>query len=161
MATPEPEPAAADPEQAPLEDEPPAFADEAIEPAYGELVTPEPVGPLVGYNETFPHFEGAVGGCFGFTECRRVSGAGSYRSVARSLIDDLEAQGYGVDLRDDLEDTGRNVYELSPPNGDPIKYLLVFSDRDGSAIYVMSEEIMTLNELQSLQAQSQTVRHSG
>jgi len=119
-----------------------------------------PAGPLMSYGETFPHFQGAVEGCFGFNQCRRVSGAGSYRSVARSLISDLEAQGYDVDLRDDLEDTGRNVYELMPPDGDAIQYLLVFSDVDGSAIYVMSDTIMTLNDLQALQAPTQQSRQS-
>ena len=119
-----------------------------------------PAGPLVSYSDAFPHFEGAVGGCFGFNQCRRVSDAGSYRSVARSLISGLEAQGYRVDLRDDLEDTGRNVYELVPPNSDVVQYLLVFSDSDGSAVYVMSDTIMTLNDLQALQAQSAHSRQS-
>lgn len=119
-----------------------------------------PAGPLMSYGDTFPHFQGAVEGCFGFNQCRRVSGAGSYRSVARSLISDLEAQGYDVDLRDDLEDTGRNVYELMPPGGDAIQYLLVFSDSDGSAVYVISDTIMTLNDLQALQAQTQQSRQS-
>lgn len=125
-------------------------------PQYGEPITATPAGPLINYDDTFPHFEGAVGGCFGFTECRRVSGAGSYRAVARSLIADLETQGYGVELRDDLEDTGRNVYELLPPDEDTKKYLLVFSDMDGSAIYVMSDEIMTLSDLQALQVQTES-----
>jgi hypothetical protein len=108
----------------------------------------------VAYTNTFPHFEGAASGCFGFQECRRVSGAGSYRNVARSLISGLEAQGYQVKLRDDLEDTGRNVYELSSPDTSELKYLMVFSDADGSAVYVMSTEIMTLNDLQALQLQT-------
>jgi hypothetical protein len=146
----------------PLEEGPPLDGrEEEIEPQYGDPITPESVGPLMGYGDTFPHFEGAVGGCFGFVECRRVSGVGSYRAVARSLVASLEAQGYGVDRRDDLDDTGRNVYELMAPDGDAIQYLLVFSDIDGSAIYVMSDEIMTLHDLQTLQAQSQANRHSG
>ena len=148
-------------EDPPIEENTPTFLETEVDPNSSEPVSSEPVGPLVGYNDTFPHFEGAVGGCFGVTECRRVSGVGSYRSVARSLISSLESQGYGVELRDDLEDTGRNVYELMPPDGDAVQYLLVFSDRDGSAIYVMSDEIMTLNDLQALQAQSRLRHHLG
>ena len=115
-----------------------------------------PTGPLVAYSTGFPHFEGAIGGCFGADACRRVTGIGSYREVGRSLIANLETQGYRVKLRHDLEDTGRNVYELTPPDSaiEP-QYLIVFSDpADGSAVYVMSKEILTLKELQSLQAQA-------
>jgi hypothetical protein len=81
--------------------------------------------------------------------------------VARSLVTDLEAQGYTVTLRDDLEDTGRNVYELLPPDETTLQYLLVFSDLDGSAIYVMSQEIMTLDDLQALQTQAVTEPNLG
>lgn len=160
---PDPEPIAPEPEiteTTPPVEEPPFEPQEEITTQDVEPIEPPADGPLMAYNDTFPHFEGAVGGCFGFNQCRRVSGAGTYRSVARSLISDLEAQGYGVDLRDDLEDTGRNVYELTPPDGDTIKYLLVFSDTDGSAVYVMSDRIMTLNDLQALQAQTRANRQS-
>jgi hypothetical protein len=112
-------------------------------------------GPLLSYGEQFPHFEGATSGCLGLGECRQVTGVGTYREVADSLIAGLENQGYGVDLRDELEDTGRNVYELTPPgDGAAKQFLLVFQGEElGSAIYVMSPEIMTLDELKSLAAQ--------
>lgn len=111
--------------------------------------------PLMGYSETFPHVEGAEGGCFGMAECRRVSNGDRYRQVAEAIVDDLAAQGYQVDLRDDLDDTGRNVYELiAPDRQDEVTFLIVFSDIDGSAVYVMSDEIMTLNDLRSLQVQA-------
>ncbi len=129
--------------------------------ALNETVQSPSVEPLVSYAVTFPHFEGAEDGCFGVSECRRVNGAGTYRSVARSLVTDLEAQGYTVTLRDDLEDTGRNVYELLPPDETTLQYLLVFSDLDGSAIYVMSQEIMTLDDLQALQTQAVTEPNLG
>lgn len=118
------------------------------------LPPPASTGPLIEYGDRFPHFDGAVGGCFGLSECRQVSDIGNYRTVARSLIAGLEDQGYTVELRDDLEDTGRNVYELIPPgNGSTRQFLLVFSNTDGSAIYVMSPDVMTLDELKSLSAQ--------
>jgi len=139
----------------PAEPAPPAVeelpVDETSTPAF---TAPSSDGPLMGYSDGFPHVAGAVGGCFGLSECRQVSDAGNYRSVARSLIDGLEAQGYAVRLRDDLEDTGRNVYELTPPNGnDTPQFLMVFSGLDGSAIYVMGPEVMTLDDLKSLSAQ--------
>ncbi len=116
------------------------------------VVEVDPPGPLRAYGTGFPHFEGATAGCFGTTGCRRVSGVGSYREVARSLIANLETQGYQVRLRDDLEDTGRNVYELTPPgSAAAAQYLIVFSDpSDGSAVYVMSDEVLTLHDLESL-----------
>ena len=111
-------------------------------------------GPLLSYSDQFPHFEGATSGCFGLGECRQVNGIGTYRNVADSLVADLENQGYGVNVHDDVEDTGRRVYELTPPGGEAEKqFLLVFQGTEpGSAIYVMSPEIMTLNELRSLSA---------
>ena len=150
-------PAPAAPTAAPPPDDLP-IADGAAESAF---VPPPNDGPLSSYGDRFPHFEGAVGGCFGLSECRQVSGVGSYRTVARSLIAGLESQGYRVKLRDDLEDTGRNVYELTPPGNDPPQqFLMVFSGTDGSAIYVMSPEIMTLEELQALAAQRESNRLS-
>lgn len=129
---------------------------------YGELVNSTLQGPVLSYADTFPHFEGAVEGCFGLGGCRRVSNPGSYRTVARSLIADLEGQGYRVDLRDDLEDTGRNVYELIPPDSpDHVQYLMVFSDMDGSAVYVLSNQVMTLNDLQALQHDPDVAEQSG
>lgn len=118
-------------------------------------------GPLLSYGDRFPHAVGSVGGCFGLSECRQVTGAGSYRAVARSLIAGLEDQGYAVRLRDDLEDTGRNVYELTPPTGGASnQFLMVFSGDDGSAIYVMSPEVMTLDDLKSLATQAIRDRQS-
>ena len=115
---------------------------------------PTPVGPLVGYSDIFPHAAGAESGCFGLGDCRRVVGGGNYRRVAASLIDDLENQGYSVDQRDDLDDPGRHVYEVVSPGDTLIQYLIVFSDGLESAVYVMSDEIITLAELQKLAVQS-------
>jgi hypothetical protein len=134
----------------PVEDLPVANGD--LTPAF----TPPPnEGPLLSYGAQFPHFEGATSGCLGLGECRQVNGVGSYRDVADSLIAGLENQGYGVKLRDDLEDTARNVYELTLPGNEATRqFLLVFQGAEiGSAIYVMSPEIMTLDELRSLAAQ--------
>ena len=114
---------------------------------------PASIGPLVGYSDTFPHAAGAESGCFGLGDCRRVVGGGNHRKVATSLIDDLENEGYSVDQRDDLDDPGRNVYEVISPGDTTIQYLIVFSDGLESAVYVMSDEIITLAELEELAAQ--------
>ncbi|MEL6399286.1 MAG: hypothetical protein AAFR26_09395 [Cyanobacteria bacterium J06626_4] len=114
---------------------------------------PASIGPLVGYSDTFPHAAGAESGCFGLGDCRRVVGGGNHRAVAASLINDLENEGYSVDQRDDLDDTGRNVYEVISPGATTTQYLIVFSDGLESAVYVMSDEIITLAELQELAVQ--------
>lgn len=118
------------------------------------VTDPASIGPLVDYGDTFPHAAGAESGCFGLGDCRRVVGGGNHRRVAASLIDDLENQGYSVDQRDDLDDPGRNVYEVVSPGDTLIQYLIVFSDGLESAVYVMSDEIITLAELQKLAVQS-------
>ncbi|MBE7386166.1 MAG: hypothetical protein F6J95_032850 [Leptolyngbya sp. SIO1E4] len=175
-AIPAPEPAAIPPEPslpeetaAPTEPEidpsvpsDDAPVDDATTPSYSDPDPPAPVGPLATYGDEFPHHANAVGGCFGLAECRRVSGEGSYRNVARSLIADLEVNGYGVKLRDDLDDTGRWVYELTVPgSASSPQYLIVFSDIDGSAVYVMSDQVLTLNELQALNAQTSSNHQAG
>lgn len=135
----------------PVEDLPVADGDHT--PAFAP---PTHDGPLLSYDEQFPHFEGATSGCFGLGGCRQVNDVSRYYDVATSLVAGLEAQGYVVDEVDDLEDdTGRNVYELTPPgDGAAKQYLLVFQGEEiGSAIYVMSPEIMTLDQLRSLAAQ--------
>jgi len=156
---PPPAPPAAQPDL-PVEPAPPTVDELPVDDTSTPSFTPPADdGPLMSYSDGFPHVAGAVGGCFGLSECRQVSDAGNYRAVARSLIDGLEAQGYAVRLRDDLEDTGRNVYELTPPNGHiGNQFLMVFSGLDGSAIYVMSPEVMTLEDLKALSAQ-QVDRH--
>ncbi|NER81864.1 MAG: hypothetical protein F6K42_20330 [Leptolyngbya sp. SIO1D8] len=129
---------------------------------YTPPASPPADTPLVVFGDAFPHPAGAVGGCFGLSECNRVAGGGSYRSVAQSLITNLESQGYSTSERDDLDDTGRRIYELLPPgdNGS-VQYLMVFSDVDGSTVYVMGDRILTLSELQTLNAQTNLNDQSG
>ncbi len=123
-----------------------------VTPAFTQ---PVPDGPLLSYGDHFPHVAGAVSGCFGLSECRQVRTGERYHTVARSLIVGLEDQGYGVKLRDDLEGNGRHVYEITAPDSQTAnQYLLVFSGADGSAIYVMSPQIMTLDELELLATQA-------
>lgn len=106
---------------------------------------------IVAFSPDFPHYEGAEGGCYGITACQRVRGVGSYRNVARGLVPSFEARGYAVTLREDLEDTGRQVYEMQSLDDGSTQYLMVFSDLDGSAVYVVSTRILSLNDLKTLQ----------
>lgn len=112
---------------------------------------PEDPEEIVAFSPDFPHYEGAEGGCYGITACQRVRGVGNYRNVARGLVPSFEARGYDVTLREDLEDTGRQVYEMQPADGGSTQYLMVFSDLDGSAVYVVSTRILSLNDLETLQ----------
>ena len=152
-----PDPASQPPPESNLETNPELPLEDGLtSPGFVEpqpAADPATLGPLVGYSDTFPHAAGAESGCFGLGDCRRVLGGGNHRKVAASLIDDLENEGYSVDQRDDLDDPGRNVYEVISPGDTTIQYLIVFSDGLESAVYVMSDEIITLAELEELAAQ--------
>jgi len=65
------------------------------------------------------------------------------------MMEQLEAKGYTVRPRDDLEDdTGRKVYEVS--KGEETQYLTVLSVLElGRTVYVLAEKPMTLADLQS------------
>ncbi|MGD1944212.1 MAG: hypothetical protein ACFB0G_23190 [Leptolyngbyaceae cyanobacterium] len=154
---PAPEPASLSTPESGLDADPELPLEDGLPPA--GFVEPQPetppaaIGPLVGYGDMFPHVAGAESGCFSLGDCRRVVDGSTYHAVAASLVDDLENTGYSVDQRDDLEDTGRTIYEVVSPGDTTIQYLIVFSDVDGSAVYVMSDEIITLADLKELAAQ--------
>lgn len=130
-----------------------------------ESAEPSSDSPLVEFETDFPHHSDAEAGCFGLSSCQQVSDGGTYRKVATSLVDQLEEKGYDVRLRDDLEEeAGRQLYELlvpGQPQGDP-QYLIVFSNpENGAAVYVVSEQMLTWNDLQTWNAHSQPDGQSG
>ncbi|MGJ3253525.1 MAG: hypothetical protein ACFE0J_20685 [Elainellaceae cyanobacterium] len=97
----------------------------------------------------FPHLANARAGCFGLGNCRQVEG-GSFRQVGTNLVDQLKDQGYDVDPRDDLEETGIKVYEVTH-DGDT-QYLTVlspWSGETGGAFYVLAPEPITPNDLEN------------
>ncbi len=65
------------------------------------------------------------------------------------MMEQLEAKGYTVRLRDDLEDdTGRKVYEVS--KDEETRYLSVLSALElGRTVYVLAAEPMTIEDLQA------------
>ena len=102
----------------------------------------------------FPHLEGAVaGGCGGDYGCYTLPNTPDFREAAAQLQQDLRGQGYEViSLADQYDEPGRAVYRLIDPDGRE-QYLLVFSnDTPGQvaeALYVVVDEVMTLEELKS------------
>ncbi|NEQ46419.1 MAG: hypothetical protein F6K00_23900 [Leptolyngbya sp. SIOISBB] len=110
-------------------------------------------GPLLGYGDGFPHAAGAIGGCFGLSGCQRVPDAGNFRDVRRDLVAGLRNEGYTVHLRDEFTEAGREVYALTAPDSSEPQFLHIFSSvTDGSAIYIMSSEPLTLEALKRLSA---------
>lgn len=99
--------------------------------------------------EEFPHLAGAQSGCYGLESCHQISG--NYRRAAQQLIDQMAAQGYQLTERDDIDNTGHRVFEAITLN-EPEKtyYLNVFSPDVGSTVYVLSVDILSLEELQQL-----------
>ena len=98
------------------------------------------------FETDFPHFENASTGCFGSSECREVNNVGSFRSIGKTLIQQLKDQGITVKFRDDLEDTGREIYELIKPNDDTY-FLHIFSIDLGKAAYFIAQDIRDLQDI--------------
>ncbi|MEL6814828.1 MAG: hypothetical protein AAFP03_08435 [Cyanobacteria bacterium J06598_3] len=115
-----------------------------------ESSQPEPA-MVVAVGDDFPHLAGAQGNCYNLASCYRLGDAGGYRQAAKALTEQMQAQGYAVSERDDIDSAGRRVFEVVMP-GQPndIYFLNVFSDEAGSAVYVMTMDILTLQELQQL-----------
>ena len=115
------------------------------------VTPPTNEGPLLEYGDGFPHVAGAVGGCFGLSECQRVPNASNFRRMGRGLAGDLTAQDYKVDLLDEFTDSGLNVYAITAPGSSEQQFLTIFSlVEDGSAIYILTSERLTLEELKQL-----------
>ncbi|MEM6451053.1 MAG: hypothetical protein AAF703_12140 [Cyanobacteria bacterium P01_D01_bin.105] len=108
-------------------------------------------GMVISLAEEFPHFAGVQSGCFRLANCHRISGQGSYRQAAKQLVEQMQAQGYQVNQREDIDDQGHRVYEvIMPSEPDTTYYLNVFSDSADSMVYALTLEIVSLTELQQL-----------
>ncbi|MGD1898835.1 MAG: hypothetical protein ACFB16_18010 [Phormidesmis sp.] len=129
----------------------PAVAEEALSTAAlsSPLGNEADYGQVMPLSEEFPHLAGAQSGCYGLAGCHQL--AGNYRQAAQQLIDQMEAQGYQLNERDDIEDTGHRVFEVIAPNEpEKIYYLNVFSPDVGSTVYVVTTDILNLEQLQQL-----------
>jgi hypothetical protein len=99
----------------------------------------------------FPQLANAQAGCFGLENCHQVDG-GNFRQVGTNLVEQLRGQGYRVEPRDDLEETGVKVYEVT--QDETTQYLTVLSPELGVAIYVLAAEPVSVAELQAAESLS-------
>ncbi|MEO1591639.1 MAG: hypothetical protein AAFU71_10145 [Cyanobacteria bacterium J06632_22] len=145
----------------PTVSEPTVPAEEPIVPAQpppSEPIPPEaPTDPplengtVVPFAEDFPHFANAEMGCFGLSSCGSLSGIRSYRAAAQQMVPILENQDYQIDEYS-TDEPGYSVYRLSHPdwrNGESF-YLSFFQDGLGQAVYVITADVVTLDELKQL-----------
>jgi len=110
--------------------------------------TPE-YGKVMPLSQDFPDLADVQTGCYGVEGCRQLSG--NFRRAAQQLKEQMEASGYQLTERNDIENTGHRVFEvIAPQEPDKTYYLNVFSPDIGSAVYVLSVEILSLEELQAL-----------
>lgn len=144
------------PQLAPAPPPPVAEPEPAAEPTPEPTPTPSPepveAGIVIPFRDDFPHPAGSTAGCFALQNCRRLENISSYRQTARDLVAQLEAQGYHVTPRDDTDNTGLELYEIveaDDPDG-VVQYLSIFSDGIGSAVYTITQEIISLEELREL-----------
>ncbi|MGF1496178.1 MAG: hypothetical protein ACFB8W_05055 [Elainellaceae cyanobacterium] len=96
----------------------------------------------------FPHLPSAAAGCFGLGNCHQVEGE-NFRQMGTSLVDQLVAEGYEVRSRDDLDDSGIKVYEVTR-NGES-QYLSLLQPDLGTSVYVLAAAPVTTADLQAAQ----------
>lgn len=120
----------------------PASAPPSPEP----IASPDPVPPPSIPFADIPLVAGAQTGCFGLGTCHQVVGT-NFRTTGQTLEGQLKAQGYTIKSRDDLEETGREVYEIS--KNQETRYLNVLSSDLGSTIYLVTTQPITLDNLQN------------
>lgn len=94
-----------------------------------------------------PLLTGSQTGCFGLGTCHEITDGTNFRTAGQTLEQALQAQGYTVKPREDLEETGRKVYELT--KGNKTRYLNVLSSDVGSTIYLVTPQPVSLDQLQT------------
>lgn len=95
----------------------------------------------------FPHAEGAVQGCHDSEQCWQVADT-QWRSLSRSLSEQLTAENYQLRELDLGDDAGRRVYELTDPAGE-ISYLSLISTLQGT-VYLLTSEPLTGEEMDAI-----------
>ena len=99
----------------------------------------------------FPHLSNAQSGCFGLSECHQSQG--NYRDVGEQLTAQMRQQGYQLTEKEDIDGAGHRVYEVvNPDEPGQIYYLNVFSDGLDSAVYALTVDVLSLEELKALNA---------
>lgn len=92
---------------------------------------------------------GAEAGCFGLGTCRQITGV-PFRGTGNTLQQQLAAQGYTVKQRSDLEETGREVYEIAKDG--KTRYLNILSSDLNTTVYIVTPEPIQLADLQGSDA---------
>jgi hypothetical protein len=115
-------------------------------------VSPAPLPPpnqIVLPFADFPHLaDGASCANQASDRCRQVSG--NFRQVSETLREQLRSQGYTVSSREDLGDTGQQVYEVSKDGTS--RYLSILSSDLGGTAYVLAAEPVTPADLEQVGA---------
>ncbi|MEB3355097.1 MAG: hypothetical protein VKK04_00005, partial [Synechococcales bacterium] len=97
----------------------------------------------------FPHLARAgAGSCSGLGNCHQVDGE-NFRQMGTRLVDQLTLQGYEVRSRDDLEDSGIKVYEVTRDGVS--QYLSLLQPELGTSVYVLAANPITTTDLQAAQ----------
>ncbi|MBF2046263.1 MAG: hypothetical protein IGS54_02490 [Elainella sp. C42_A2020_010] len=109
--------------------------------------SPDPVPPPAVPFADLPLLTGSQTGCFGLGTCHEITDGTNFRTAGQTLEQALQAQGYTVKPREDLEETGRKVYELT--KGNKTRYLNVLSSDVGSTIYLVTPQPVSLDQLQT------------
>ncbi|MEO0350043.1 MAG: hypothetical protein AAF282_08340 [Cyanobacteria bacterium P01_A01_bin.15] len=120
----------------------------------------EPEGGIaVQFSADFPHLTGSQSGCYGLDNCRIAEGQ-NYTDALREISERLETQGYTLTPytgNDDSDVRNHRIFEMrlpSDPDAD-VKYLNVFGEGLKTAIYIITPRIITQEDLQSLEENSQ------
>lgn len=95
----------------------------------------------------FPHAVGSQPGCGGRNGCWQNENT-QWRSIATTLKQDLENQGYTLTPVEIGSDTGMRIYQVSKM-GEPPYYLNLLSTLQGT-VYIVSEEPLTPEELTAM-----------
>lgn len=128
-------------------------ANSAASPSPTPAATPDPIAsPSADPNPTpadpyatFPHIAGA-NACADREQCRRSPDT-QWRSLSRTLQQDLLSRGYELAEMPLADDTGRKVYRVSKAGEAPY-YLNLISSLQGGSVYVLTQEPMTSEEME-------------
>jgi len=157
-AIPPSQPAAPSASPPPVSASPTATVEPSAQPSPAASPLPPPQNRIVAPFASFPHLDGAQPGCFNQSagDCQQVSG--NFRQVSQALTAQLSRQGYDVKQRDDLEETGRQVYEVTKDQ--VVRYLSVISSDLAGTAYILASEPVTqadIEQIGTVQAELQTL----
>lgn len=145
------------PEQPAPESDSDSVDPENSQPSMPQEIAPEIAseadqqGPVLQLAADFPHLAGSQSGCYGLSNCHQTSG--NYRQVVRQLTEQMRNQGYQLTEDDTIDGIGHRVFEVVMPHEPSrIYYLNVFSDDLDTAVYAITLDILSLDELKSIQA---------